>query len=132
MTRFLPARPVTYTFVVTNTGDTTLFDISVDDDVLGHIGDIPMLSAGASQTFTASFTVGDSPVTNTATASGEDVLGETVTASDTAFVDVVSGGGGRVGPAAADGSRPAAVPPVGPRSRDPRSGSGPRSRQPWP
>ena len=82
---------------MTNTGDTTLFDVSVDDDVLGHIGDIPMLSAGASQTFTASFTVGSSPVTNTATASGEDVLGETVTASDTAFVDVVSGGGGQVG-----------------------------------
>jgi large repetitive protein len=89
-----PGTTVTFTYVVTNTGDTTLFDISVDDDVLGHIGDISMLSVGASQTLTATFTVGDTPVTNTGTASGQDVLGKTVTDSDIVSVVVVSGGGG--------------------------------------
>jgi uncharacterized repeat protein (TIGR01451 family) len=88
-----PGATVTYTYVVTNTGDTTLFDISVDDDVLGHIGDIPMLGVNASQTLTATFTVGSSPVTNTGTASGQDVLGKTVTDSDIISVTVVSGGG---------------------------------------
>ena len=34
---------VTFTYVVTNTGDVTLFNISVDDDILGHIGDIASL-----------------------------------------------------------------------------------------
>ena len=37
---------VTYTVLVTNTGDTTLYDISVDDDILGHIGDIAVLEPG--------------------------------------------------------------------------------------
>jgi uncharacterized repeat protein (TIGR01451 family) len=89
-----PGTTVTFTYVVMNTGDTTLFDISVDDDVLGHIGDIAMLEAGASETLTATFTVESSPVTNVGTASGQDVLGETVTDTDDAFVDVVLAGGG--------------------------------------
>ena len=38
---------VTFTYVVTNTGDTTLYDISVDDDILGHIGDIEVLEPGS-------------------------------------------------------------------------------------
>ena len=55
---------VTYTYVVTNTGDTTLYDISVDDDILGHIGDIEVLEPGQSVTLTKDFVVGDEPVTN--------------------------------------------------------------------
>ena len=43
---------VTFTYVVTNTGDTTLFDISVDDDILGPIGDIPELAPGDPATLT--------------------------------------------------------------------------------
>ena len=39
---------VTFTYVVTNTGDTTLYEISVDDDILGHIGDIAVLEPGDS------------------------------------------------------------------------------------
>jgi hypothetical protein len=85
---------VTYTYVVTNTGDTTLFDISVDDDILGHIGDIAILEPGDSDTLTATFTVGDSPVINVGTASGEDVLGETVMDTDDALVTPVAGTGG--------------------------------------
>ncbi len=85
---------VTYTYVVTNTGDTTLFGISVDDDVLGHIGTITSLAAGASATLTATFEVGTSPVTNVGTASGTDVLGETVTDDDDALVTPIAGSGG--------------------------------------
>jgi uncharacterized repeat protein (TIGR01451 family) len=77
---------VTYTYVITNTGDTTLFDVSVDDDILGHIGDIPVLEPGQSVTMTKDFVVGEDPVTNVATAEGEDVLGRSVSASDDAVV----------------------------------------------
>ncbi len=37
---------VTFTYVITNTGDVTLYDISVDDDIMGHIGDIAVLDPG--------------------------------------------------------------------------------------
>ena len=47
-----PGDTVTYTYVVTNTGDTTLYDVSVDDDVIGHIGDIDELAPGESVTLT--------------------------------------------------------------------------------
>ena len=77
---------VTYTYVVTNTGDTTLFDITVDDDVLGHIGDIAVLEPGESATLTADFVVGDEPTTNVAIARGHDILGRVVEASDDALV----------------------------------------------
>jgi uncharacterized repeat protein (TIGR01451 family) len=85
---------VTYTYLVTNTGDTMLFDISVDDDVMGHIGNISSLAAGASATRTKTFVVGTSPVTNVGTASGTDVLGETVTDDDDAVVTPIAGSGG--------------------------------------
>ena len=77
---------VTYTYVVTNTGDTTLFDITVDDDVLGHIGDIAVLEPGESATLTADFVVGDEPTINVAIARGHDILGRVVEASDDALV----------------------------------------------
>jgi uncharacterized repeat protein (TIGR01451 family) len=88
---------VTYTYVVTNTGDTTLFNVSVDDDVLGHIGTIASLEAGASVTLTASFTVGSQPVINVGTAAGVDVLGAHVSDIDNASVTPIAGTGG-VGP----------------------------------
>ena len=33
--------------MVANTGNTTLYNVSVDDDVLGHIGDIDELAPEA-------------------------------------------------------------------------------------
>ena len=77
---------VTYTYVVTNTGDTTLYDISVDDDILGHIGDIAVLEPGESATLTKDFVVGDVPVINVGTATGEDILGRSVSSDDDAIV----------------------------------------------
>ena len=82
---------VTYTYIVTNTGDTTLYDISVDDDILGHIGDIAVLEPGESATLTKDFVVGDVPVTNVGTATGEDILGRSVSSDDTAVVTPIAG-----------------------------------------
>jgi uncharacterized repeat protein (TIGR01451 family) len=93
---------VTYTYAVTNTGDTTLFDISVDDDILGHIGDIASLGVNQTAEVTAEITLGSSPITNIATAAGSDVLGLSVSDVDEATVTVVAGGGGGDG----DGGNP--------------------------
>lgn len=84
---------IVYTYAVTNTGDTTLFDISIDDDTLGHIGDIPSLAAGQTAERTFEITLGSSPITNVATARGADVLGASVSDVDDATVTVVAGGG---------------------------------------
>ena len=81
---------VTYTYVITNTGDTTLYDISVDDDILGHIGDIEVLEPGQSVTLTKDFVVGDEPVTNVGTAEGEDILGRSVSSLDDATVTPIA------------------------------------------
>jgi uncharacterized repeat protein (TIGR01451 family) len=82
---------VTFTYVITNTGDTTLYNVSVDDDILGHVGDIEILEAGASVTLTKDFVVGDAIVTNVGTAAGEDVLGRSVSANDDATVAPIAG-----------------------------------------
>jgi hypothetical protein len=97
---------VTYTYVITNTGDTTLFEISVDDNILGHIGDIAILEPGDSETLTATFTVGASPVVNVGTAVGEDVLGEEVSDTDDALVTPLADVGG--------GQPPGSPPEAGP------------------
>ncbi len=81
---------VTFTYVVTNTGDTTLFDVAVVDDQLGAIGTIPELAAGASATLTKTMVVAaDSPTRNIATATGSDVLGKTVTDDDPETITIV-------------------------------------------
>lgn len=83
---------VTFTYVVTNTGDTTLFDVAVVDDKLGPIGTIAELAAGASATLTKTMVVAaDSPTLNIATATGADVLGKTVTDDDPETITIVLG-----------------------------------------
>lgn len=77
-----PGAHIVYAYTVTNTGDTTLFDISVDDDVLGRIGVVRSLPAGRTAALTHSFTLGSSPVTNLGTAEGKDGLGRSVLDSD--------------------------------------------------
>jgi uncharacterized repeat protein (TIGR01451 family) len=88
---------IVYTYAVTNTGDTALFDISVDDDTIGHIGDIASLGVGQTTELTAEITLGSSPITNVGTAAGSDVLGLSVSDADEASVSVVAGGGGADG-----------------------------------
>jgi uncharacterized repeat protein (TIGR01451 family) len=86
-----PGQTVTYTYVVTNTGDTTLYDVSVDDDIIGHIGDVAELDTGASVTLTKDWVLPSQnlPITNVGTATGTDVLGTTVSANDDAVVTIV-------------------------------------------
>jgi uncharacterized repeat protein (TIGR01451 family) len=86
-----PGDTVTYTYVVTNIGDTTLYDVSVDDDVIGHVGDIVQLDPGKSVTLTKDFVLpaGSATVTNLGTATGTDVLGTQVSDGDDAFVTIV-------------------------------------------
>jgi uncharacterized repeat protein (TIGR01451 family) len=86
-----PGDTVTYTYVVTNTGDTTLYGVSVDDDILGHIGDIEVLEPGDSVTLTKDWVLPSNPpvVTNVGTATGTDELGTTVSATDDAVVTIV-------------------------------------------
>jgi uncharacterized repeat protein (TIGR01451 family) len=87
----VPGDTVTYTYVVTNIGDTTLYDISVDDDVIGHIGDIAELAPGQSVTLTKDFVLpaGNPAVTNVGTATGTDILETQVSDDDPAFVTIV-------------------------------------------
>jgi uncharacterized repeat protein (TIGR01451 family) len=87
-----PGDIVTYTYAVTNTGDTTLYNVSVDDDVIGHIGDIAELAPGETVTLTKDWELPSGvigTVTNVGTATGTDVLGKTVTADDDADVVIV-------------------------------------------
>lgn len=88
---------IAYTYSVTNTGDTPLFDISVDDDMVGHVGDIATLPVEGTVQLTSEITLGSSPITNIATAGGSDALGGFVSDEASATVTVVAGGGGGTG-----------------------------------
>jgi uncharacterized repeat protein (TIGR01451 family) len=85
-----PGQTVTYTYVVTNTGDTTLNNVVVTDDVIGNIGTITSLKPSESQTLTKQFTVAaNSPRTNIGQACGTDVLNKTVCDTDPATISIV-------------------------------------------
>jgi uncharacterized repeat protein (TIGR01451 family) len=87
-----PGETVTYTFTVTNVGDVALFGVSVDDDKLGHICDIPRLDVGETRICTKDFTAGEGnlgPLENVGVAEGKDVTGYPVRDRDNAEVDVV-------------------------------------------
>jgi uncharacterized repeat protein (TIGR01451 family) len=70
---------VNYSFVVTNTGNVTLTNISVTDTVLGNIGTIASLAPGASQTLiaTASAVYGAHKNTGTASTTFNGVVDDT-------------------------------------------------------
>ncbi len=97
---------IVYTYVVTNTGDTPLSDVSVTDDKLGNVGVIATLAAGATHELTSQITLGSSPITNVATATGEDRLGRSVDDTDSASVTVVAGTGGGTGGGGTGGGSP--------------------------
>jgi uncharacterized repeat protein (TIGR01451 family) len=85
--------PITYTYAVTNTGDTTLFHISVDDERLGRVGEIAALRDGQTVELTRETTLGSSPITNVSTAAGSDVIGAPVSDVDDATVFALSAPG---------------------------------------
>jgi hypothetical protein len=80
---------VEYTYVVTNTGNVDLSNVTLSDDQLGTVGGPISLAAGDSETFTATSDPISGTVTNIVTATGSwDSL--TPDASDTATVDVTA------------------------------------------
>jgi uncharacterized repeat protein (TIGR01451 family) len=81
---------VTYTFKVTNIGDTDLKNVDVNDDKLGNIGTIPSLAVGDSVTLSKDFTVpsGVTAVDNTVIACGTDNLALQVCNTDKHHMDV--------------------------------------------
>jgi len=88
-----PGDTITYSYIVTNTGDALLTDISVTDDRLGRIGDIPQLQPGHSASLQADRVLSATAVwvTNTATARGTDLGGRVVTDTDEASITIVAG-----------------------------------------
>jgi uncharacterized repeat protein (TIGR01451 family) len=86
-----PGDVVTYSYTVTNTGDVVLYDVSVDDDVIGHVGDIAALEPGEQVTLTVEWVLpADSiEVLNVGLATGTDVLGAQVSDDDDAVVTIV-------------------------------------------
>jgi uncharacterized repeat protein (TIGR01451 family) len=90
---------ITYTFTVTNTGNTPLAEISVNDDMVDEISLISgddngdgSLDTDETWVFTASHSVqycDPNPLVNTAEVSGTDALGQTVTATDSASVTIL-------------------------------------------
>jgi uncharacterized repeat protein (TIGR01451 family) len=82
---------VTFTYVVTNTGDTTLNNVTVTDDVLGAIGTVDSLDASESTTLKKAVVVdATTPATNVATATGTDVLQKQVSATDAETISVTA------------------------------------------
>lgn len=82
---------VTYTIVVTNTGDCTLYNISVVDDKLGTLDTGLTLAPGAFKTYNPPATYPVEDVTNIVTATGKDALNEEVTATATETVIIEHG-----------------------------------------
>ena len=92
-----PPRDVTYTYLVTNTGDVTLAPVRVTDDVLGDIGEIDELAPGESALLSSTVAVdATTPVVNVGTACGDpsvdgQIVGGEVCAEDDATISVVLG-----------------------------------------
>lgn len=79
---------VEYTYTVRNTGDTPVYNISVDDDVIGHIGTIASIGVGGSETLGPIPWSVDTDTHNVVIATGADGWEHPVTARDEADVDV--------------------------------------------
>jgi uncharacterized repeat protein (TIGR01451 family) len=87
---------VSYTYVVTNPGDDPLSTVSVSDDKCSPVefmgGDLDsddQLDLDESWVYTCSTALSED-TTNTATVTAADSLGQTVSAQDTAFVEVIN------------------------------------------
>ncbi|TVS09681.1 MAG: hypothetical protein EA424_26610, partial [Planctomycetaceae bacterium] len=74
--------PVTWEYIVTNTGNVDLVDVQVTDDVLGPIGTIPLLAPGQTQTLTAAGTAQAGQYVNLGAVTGTPPVGPDVTDSD--------------------------------------------------
>lgn len=84
----LSGETVTYSYRVTNSGDVTLAQITIQDDQLGQVGAPFALAPGSTLTRTMAVPI-TSNTTNVATATGHHPAGGSVQASDTASVTVI-------------------------------------------
>lgn len=81
---------VTFTYLVTNTGDTALSPVNVTDDILGVIGSVGTLAPGESTTLSKTMTVTTATKThNIGTAVGTDILDKKVTATEPEDITIV-------------------------------------------
>jgi hypothetical protein len=87
-----PGDTITYRYVVRNTGNATLTDVTVTDDHLGSVGSVPQLAPGHSVSFSTPRTLTATHVwvTNTATVTGKDASGHRASASGHAAVTIVA------------------------------------------
>ena len=88
---------VIYTITVENTGDETLYDITVVDSLLGDLGGsyADIMAPGASETHQFPYVIKDTdpdPLPNVVEVTGTDISGFTVTDSDNVNVDLVHPG----------------------------------------
>lgn len=85
-----PGETITFSYEVTNTGDTTLFDVIVTDDQIGDVGTIDELAPGEVVTLTKDDEVqANQSLVNVGTATGEDELGLEVSDTDDEFINIV-------------------------------------------
>ena len=97
---------VTYRYVVRNTGNSTLTNVTVTDDHLGAVGSVAQLAPGHSVSFSMPRTLSAAQVwvTNTAIAIGHDPSGHRVTATDHASVTIVAPAAHNGGSSGGDGT----------------------------
>jgi uncharacterized repeat protein (TIGR01451 family)/LPXTG-motif cell wall-anchored protein len=88
-----PGDVVMYSYLVKNTGEVALYDITVTDDILGPIGTIPVLQPGYAFTLFKEFVLPEAaePIVNVAVAAGCDEDNHCVQDDDTEVVTVVLG-----------------------------------------
>ena len=82
---------ITYTVIVTNTGNTTLTNALVTDPLTGLVETYPVMTSGESITFTTTYSVVEADmeagsITNTASVIAQDPMGNDVEDSDSAVV----------------------------------------------
>ncbi|WP_165611810.1 DUF7507 domain-containing protein [Cognatiyoonia koreensis] len=83
---------VTYSFDVTNTGNTDLVDVIVNDPLLGGIvGTIANLPIGATESLTATYTLTDDDVTRTFVENSATATGDAVNSSGAPLLDPATG-----------------------------------------
>jgi uncharacterized repeat protein (TIGR01451 family) len=94
-----PGSAITFTYALTNTGDTPLFDVRVVDDVLGAVGRIPSIRPGERRTLRIAgvLPAGTGEVRTIGTASGRDPLGATVSGRGGATVALLAASWGAPG-----------------------------------